>query len=226
MTPAVPTLRVERALWAEGRIVIACDEVGRGALAGPVAIGAAVLAPRSGRPRVPEGLRDSKLIPEARRPDVAARAGAWVDASAIGWSTSAEIDEVGITRALGRAAHRAIEGLRAQGVQIGEALVILDGSHDYISAAGALECAVRPIVKADRDCASAAAASVLAKVARDGLMVDLHGTEPVYVWDRNKGYASAEHRAAISAHGMSSHHRASWAIAGTPTDGRGNTRPI
>lgn len=216
MTPATPTLRLERSLWGEGRIVIACDEVGRGALAGPVTIGAAVMAPRGGRPRVPEGLRDSKLIPEPRRAEVAGRAGAWVDASALGWATSAEIDEVGITRALGRAAHRAIDGLRAQGVPIAEAIVILDGSHDYISAAGALECPVRPVVKADRDCASAAAASVLAKVARDALMVDLHETSPVYVWDRNKGYASAAHRAAIVEHGMSDHHRASWAIVGAP----------
>ncbi|MDF2492137.1 MAG: ribonuclease [Microbacterium sp.] len=216
MTPPVPTLRLERSLWAEGRIVIACDEVGRGALAGPVAIGATVMAPRPGRPRVPVGLRDSKLIPEPRRADVAARAGAWVDASALGWATSAEIDEVGIMRALGRAAHRAIDGLRAQGVPISEALVILDGNHDYITAAGALECAVRPVIKADRDCATAAAASVLAKVARDALMVDLHDSAPMYVWDRNKGYASSAHRAAIAEHGISAHHRSSWAIADAP----------
>ncbi|KAA9134994.1 ribonuclease HII [Microbacterium caowuchunii] len=216
MTPVAPTLRVERALWAEGRIVIACDEVGRGALAGPVTIGATVMAPRSGRPRVPEGLRDSKLIPEARRAEVAERAAAWVDASALGWATSAEIDEVGIIRALGRAAHRAIAGLRGQGVPIGDAIVLLDGNHDYISPAGPLECAVRPIVKGDRDCASAAAASVLAKVARDSLMVDLHESAPVYVWDRNKGYASSAHRAAILEHGMSDHHRASWAILDAP----------
>lgn len=216
MTPPVPTLRLERALWAEGRIVIACDEVGRGALAGPVAIGATVMAPRTGRPRVPEGLRDSKLIPETRRADVATRAGTWVDASAVGWSTSAEIDEVGITRALGRAAHRALDVLRAQGVALTDAIVILDGNHDYISPAGSLECAVRPVIKADRDCASAAAASVLAKVARDTLMVDLHDDAPVYEWHRNKGYASAVHRAAIAEHGISAHHRSSWAIGGGP----------
>jgi ribonuclease HII len=217
VTPATPTLRVERAIWSEGRIVIACDEVGRGALAGPVAIGAAVMAPRPGRPRVLPGLRDSKLIPEARRAEVAQRAGQWVDASAIGWASSAEIDEVGIMRALGRAAHRALAGLREQGVPIRDALVILDGNHDYISATDPLECDVRTIVKADRDCASAAAASVLAKVARDALMVELHDSAPVYVWDRNKGYASEAHRSAIIEHGISAHHRASWAITGAPT---------
>lgn len=217
MNPATPTLRVERALWADGRVVIACDEVGRGALAGPVAIGAAVMAPRSGRPRVLSGLRDSKLIPEPRRADMARRAAAWVDASAIGWATSTEIDEVGIMGALGRAAHRAVDGLRAQGVPLTDAVVILDGNYDYITATGPLECDVRTIVKADRDCASAAAASVLAKVARDTLMVELHDTAPMYVWDRNKGYASAAHRAAIAEHGMSAHHRASWSISGAPT---------
>ena len=65
--------------------------------------------------------------------------------------------------------------------------------------------------------ASAAAASVLAKVARDDLMVGLHDEAPAYQWARNKGYASAEHRAAIRSHGLSAHHRASWAIADAPT---------
>lgn len=213
MTVAVPTLRLERSLWRRGQLVIACDEVGRGSLAGPVTIGAAVLAPRGPRARVPEGLRDSKLIPERRRAQIAERAAAWVDASAIGWATSAEIDEVGIVRALGMAAHRALAGLRSEGVAVAEATVVLDGPHDYISAAGPLECEVRPVVKADRDCASAAAASVLAKVARDAVMVRLHDSAPVYCWDRNKGYASAAHRAAIRSHGMSEHHRSSWAIA-------------
>lgn len=76
---------------------------------------------------------------------------------------------------------------------------------------------MQPIVKADRDCASAAAASVIAKVARDDLMTRLHDEEPVYGWARNKGYASAAHREAIRSHGLSAHHRASWAIADAPT---------
>lgn len=217
MTPVRPTLRVEKALWAEGRTVIACDEVGRGALAGPVAVGAAVMAPRTQRVRVPEGLRDSKLIPEARRAAMADTARSWVDATALGWATAAEIDAVGITRALGLAAQRALNALRAQGVGFADAVVLLDGNHDYISPVAPLECAVRPIIKGDRDCASASAASVVAKVARDALMVDLHQHDPVYRWERNKGYASLEHRSAIDAHGLSAHHRASWAIAPAPT---------
>ncbi|SDO80552.1 RNase HII [Microbacterium sp. ru370.1] len=212
-----PTLTLERRLLKQHAIVIACDEVGRGALAGPVAVGAAVIDPARSRKRVPAGLRDSKLVPEARRPEVAARAAAFVQHSAVGWASSVEVDEIGIIRALGLAAVRAIADLRAHGVVPEEALVILDGNHDYITPAGESGLTVRPVIKADRDCASAAAASVIAKVARDTLMTGLHDDLPAYGWARNKGYASLDHREAISAHGMSMHHRHSWAIAAAPT---------
>lgn len=217
MSVIAPTLTLERRLLREHTLVIACDEVGRGALAGPVAVGAVTVDAARARRRVPEGLRDSKLVAEHHRPAVAERAAAWVTTSAVGWSSAAEIDEVGIIRALGLAALRAIAELRAFGVVPEDAIVLLDGNHDYITPAGGAGLHVRPVVKADRDCASAAAASVLAKVARDDLMVGLHDDEPVYQWVRNKGYASAEHRAAIRSHGLSAHHRASWAIADAPT---------
>lgn len=217
MTVAEPRLTLERRLLREHSIVIACDEVGRGALAGPVAVGAAVIdGPRS-RKRIPQGLRDSKLVPELRRADVAARAASWVSASAVGWASSAEIDDVGIMRALGLASIRALADLRAHGVVPEDAIVILDGNYDYITAAGAAGLRVRPVIKADRDCASAAAASVIAKVARDALMTELHDELPAYQWARNKGYASPEHRDAIREHGISAHHRASWSIAEAPT---------
>lgn len=217
MTVAEPRLTLERRLLKEHAIVIACDEVGRGALAGPVAVGAAVIdAPRA-RKRIPQGLRDSKLVPELRRADVAARAASWVSASAVGWASSAEIDEIGIMRALGLASIRALADLRAHGVIPEEAIVLLDGNYDYISAAGATGLRVRPVIKADRDCASAAAASVIAKVARDALMVELHQELPAYYWASNKGYASPDHRDAIREHGISAHHRASWSIAEAPT---------
>ena len=217
MTVAVPRLTVERRLLREHALVIACDEVGRGALAGPVAVGAAVIDVARARRRIPEGLRDSKLVAEHHRHAVAERAAGWVGASSVGWATADEIDRVGIIRALGLAALRAIAELRAQGIVPEEAIVILDGNHDYITPAGGGGLRVQPIVKADRDCASAAAASVLAKVARDDLMTRLHDEHPVYRWERNKGYASAEHRDAIRSHGLSAHHRASWAIADAPT---------
>ncbi|MBD3757018.1 MULTISPECIES: ribonuclease HII [Microbacterium] len=217
MTVAVPRLTVERRLLREHALVIACDEVGRGALAGPVAVGAAVIDVARARRRIPEGLRDSKLVAEHHRHAVAERAAGWVGASSVGWATADEIDRVGIIRALGLAALRAIADLRAQGIVPEEAIVILDGNHDYITPAGGGGLRVQPIVKADRDCASAAAASVLAKVARDDLMTRLHDEHPVYRWERNKGYASADHRDAIRSHGLSAHHRASWAIADAPT---------
>ncbi len=212
-----PTLSLERRLLQEHALIIACDEVGRGALAGPVAVGAAVIDPARSRKRVPAGLRDSKLVPEARRPEVAARAAAFVQHSAVGWASSEEIDEIGIIRALGLAAVRAIADLRAHGVVPEDALVILDGNHDYITPAGERGLRVKPVIKADRDCASAAAASVIAKVARDAVMTGLHDELPAYGWARNKGYASLDHREAIGVHGMSVHHRRSWAIAAAPT---------
>lgn len=213
MTVVEPRLTLERRLLRERPLVIALDEVGRGALAGPVAVGAVVVDERGARRRVPAGLRDSKLVPEQRRPDVAARAARWVQASAVGWASSAEIDDIGIIRALGLAALRAIADLRAHGVVAEDAIVLLDGNHDYVTPAGGTGLAVRPVIKADRDCASAAAASVIAKVARDTLMTRLHDDLPAYGWARNKGYASPDHRDAIQLHGLTEHHRASWAFA-------------
>ena len=217
MTVVEPRLTLERRLLREHAIVIACDEVGRGALAGPVAVGAAVIDAQGSRRRIPQGLRDSKLVPELRRAGVAERAASWVSANAVGWASSAEIDEIGIMRALGLAAIRALADLRAQGVVPEDAIVILDGNYDYIRPAGAWSLTVQPVIKADRDCASAAAASVIAKVARDSLMTDLHDELPAYNWARNKGYASPDHREAIRTHGISRHHRASWSIADAPT---------
>lgn len=212
-----PTLRMERALLKEHELIIALDEVGRGALAGPVAVGAAVMDAACSRRRVPDGLRDSKLITERRRPDVAERAAAWVPASGVGWASAGEVDEFGIMRALGLAASRAVLAIAEQGFDTQRALVLLDGNHDYVSRVHPTPLQVRPVIKADRDCASVSVASVVAKVARDTLMVDLHVDHPMYQWERNKGYASEEHRAAIRESGLSPHHRASWAIAEAPT---------
>ncbi len=208
-----PTLELERTLVSDHRWIIACDEVGRGALAGPVVIGASWFETAALPTEVPEGLRDSKLIPEKRRAEMAERAAAWAPASALGWASAQEVDDVGIIRALGLAAMRAITALPVTGLIPADGIVLLDGNHDYISPAGGWDHRVRTVIKGDRDCATISSASVIAKVARDDHMVDLHQVEPVYGWDRNKGYGSAAHRAAIDAHGLSRHHRASWAIA-------------
>lgn len=217
MTVATPKLTLERKLLSECELIIALDEVGRGALAGPVAVGAAVMDAAGSRRRVPEGLRDSKLVTEKRRPDVAMRAAAWVRASGVGWASAAEIDAVGIMGALGLAASRAVQSVVDQGFAVENALVLLDGNHDYVSRVHPTPLRVRSQVKADRDCASVSAASVVAKVARDTHMAELHDTYPDYQWDRNKGYASAEHREAIRTLGLSPYHRASWAITDAPT---------
>ncbi|WDH80123.1 ribonuclease HII [Microbacterium esteraromaticum] len=217
MAVVEPTLRLERQLLRDFDLIIALDEVGRGALAGPVAVGAAVMDARGSRRRVPEGLRDSKMITEKRRPEMAERAHAWVSASGVGWSTADEVDEVGIMRALGLAASRAVQSVVDHGASLDRTLIILDGNHDYLSAVHPASVTVRTVIKGDRDCASVSAASVIAKVARDGLMASLHPEHPAYQWDRNKGYASREHREAIRAQGLSPFHRASWAIAEAPT---------
>lgn len=214
MTPATPTLALERKLLREHAWLIACDEVGRGAIAGPVVVGATLFDAALARKRVPEGLRDSKLIAEHRRTDVAERTATWAAHNALGWATAREVDEVGIIRALGLAALRAITQLVGSELDPHEGIVLLDGNYDYISPAGGWDYTVRPVIKGDRDCASAAAASVIAKVARDAYMIRLHDDEPVYEWAHNKGYASAAHRDAISAHGMSEHHRQTWAFQG------------
>ncbi|MFD5214736.1 ribonuclease HII [Microbacterium sp. NPDC058345] len=217
MTVVAPRLTLERSLLKEFDLIIALDEVGRGALAGPVAVGATVMDAAGARRRVPDGLRDSKLITEKRRPAMADRARGWVSHSGVGWATAAEIDEVGITRALGLAASRAVQAVVDDGVSLERTLVILDGNHDYVSRVHPAPLRVRPVVKADRDCASVSAASVIAKVARDTLMASLHPEHPAYQWDRNKGYASPEHRQAIRDLGLSPLHRSSWAIADAPT---------
>lgn len=216
MSPAVPTLDLESRLLGASPLVIGLDEVGRGALAGPVAVGAAAVDAGVAATPLPEGLRDSKLVSEKRRPDLAERTAAWVRAGSVGWATPGEVDEIGILGALGLAATRALLRLAEAGVDVPAGVVLLDGDRDYVSRPardelGALD--VRPVVKGDRDAASISAASIAAKVARDAVMVDLHAQFAPYGWDRNKGYASAAHRQAIAEHGLTPHHRASWAIA-------------
>ena len=217
MTVVAPTLTLERQLLKQFDLIIALDEVGRGALAGPVAVGAAVMDAADARRRVPEGLRDSKLITEKRRPGMAETARNWVRASSVGWSSASEVDEVGIMRALGLAASRAVQTVVDNGISLDRTLVILDGNHDYLSRVHSVPLTVRTVIKGDRDCASVSAASVIAKVARDDLMGTLHDEHPVYCWSRNKGYASEAHREAIRDRGLSPYHRSSWAIADAPT---------
>lgn len=229
MSPAAPTLDVERGMLRAAPIVIGIDEVGRGALAGPVAVGVCAIRAAEIAVPYPAGLRDSKLLSEAKRDLLAPAAATWVWESAIGWSSAAEIDEYGIGSCLAAAAVRALGELWRVGVPISEAAILLDGAHDWLSPglASPLSVTVRP--KADRDCAVVAAASVIAKVARDARMRELSEGEDslaVYGWGSNKGYGSAAHRAAILAHGPSPEHRKSWLgrILASPTAAPNATR--
>ncbi|TXK17033.1 ribonuclease HII [Homoserinibacter sp. GY 40078] len=214
MAVADPTLRFERALFREGAaLVIGCDEVGRGAIAGPVAVGLGVFLPDVRR--MPEGLRDSKLLSEARREALHPLVASWAPFSAVGMADNAEVDRIGIVPGLGLAAMRGLETLVLAGVPVEAAVVVLDGSHDWLTPALAdwpetSRPRVVTRVKADRDCATVAAASVLAKVQRDRLMVEADAVHPGYEWTSNKGYASASHYSAIERLGSSPLHRWSW----------------
>ena len=209
MTSTVPTLRHERILMREGaRLVIGMDEVGRGALAGPVGVGLSIVDIDTRT--APEGLKDSKLLPEAKREELQPKVARWVRHGAVGLASNERIEQIGIIAALGLAARRAIDAIRDQGVDLTGAVVLLDGSHDWLSPAidGALPVVMK--VKADRTCAAVAAASVLAKVHRDRLMIEKDALHPGYLWTSNKGYASSDHYAGIDRHGASPLHRWSW----------------
>lgn len=209
MGVADPNLTVERALIAGGApCVIGCDEVGRGALAGPVAVGLAVVDATVRR--MPRGLRDSKMLSEPRREQLAPLAVAWAVHSAVGLASAEEVDAFGIMAALGLAGQRAILRLRADGVDVERGVVLLDGNHDWLNKALTTPLNVVTRIKADRDCASVAAASVIAKVHRDRLMIEADSRVPGYDWASNKGYGSSTHMSAITDLGPSELHRKSW----------------
>jgi ribonuclease HII len=219
-----PNLRVERALQRDGhRVLAGMDEVGRGALAGPVSVGV-VLIDETCR-SAPTGVKDSKLLTPAARVAMVPRIRRWALAYAVGHSSPAEIDEVGIMAALRLAGCRALAA-----VGFVPDLVILDGNHDWLTApeqVGLLAFAgegpatppVTTMVKADLKCSSVAAASVLAKVERDALITAAAPDHPAYRWEENKGYAAPAHLDALRAHGPSELHRRSWHLACLEDDG-------
>lgn len=209
MTVADPTLEFESELHARGaRFVIGCDEVGRGAIAGPVGVGLCVVDVSVGAH--PAGLRDSKMLSEKRREELAPRAADWALYSAVGLATAEEVDTLGIMVSLGMAGKRALAQLHELGASITESVLLLDGSFDWLTPVLRTPLPVRTRVKADRDCASVAAASVVAKVHRDRLMIGYDAEYPGYGWSGNKGYGSAEHYAAIERQGPSVLHRKTW----------------
>ena len=209
MTSSLPRLDLEQGFVARGfSVVIGVDEVGRGALAGPVSVGAVAWWPGAGSP--PEGIRDSKLVPEKSRDSLAASVRQWVRLVAVGHAEPEEIDNNGIVPSLGLAAARAISELVRRFADGTKPIVLLDGSQDWLSKVLPTPIPVVTQVKADRDCLSVAAASLVAKVERDTLMRQFATTYPAYGFDSHKGYGSAKHMAALREHGLSSIHRRSF----------------
>lgn len=173
------------------------DEVGRGCLAGDVLAAAVILDPS----RPVAGLADSKRLSAARRErlygEITARAAAW----AVGRATVAEIDRLNILQASLLAMQRAVAALA-----IAPQHVLVDGNR-----APRFACTATAIVKGDARVPAISAASILAKVLRDAEMDALHARHPLYGFDRHKGYPTAEHFAALKAHGPLPEHRRSFA---------------
>src|SRR5262245_25503807 len=174
-------------------LIAGIDEAGRGPLAGPVVAAAVIL---DGDRRV-AGLRDSKLLTAEARERLAAAIRTHAIAWAVGVAEVMEIDALNILNASLLAMRRAVEALS---VAPTEALV--DGDR-----CPALDCPVRAIVKGDRDVPAISAASILAKTVRDAMLVELDRLYPVYGFARNKGYATADHLAALDRHGPCAAHR-------------------
>lgn len=212
--PAVdPTIETETRLFEMGAtVILSIDEVGRGAIAGPCGVGVAAYLPTSDNP--PAGIRDSKAISEKKRIVLAPLASAWLPASAVGYASAEEIDSLGINKGLALAGARAIQetldALKTADADLSNPIILLDGSHNWLGAASkGLKVVTQ--VKADRDCLSVAAASVIAKVGRDMLMEELAIEHPQYGWAGNKGYGAAAHYAAIKEFGpVKGIHRMTW----------------
>jgi len=191
------TRTIENALrhWGFYRVA-GCDEVGRGCLAGPVVAGAVVLDPDAHIP----GLADSKMLTAAERERltglITTRARAW----SVAFVEPAKIDSLNIHRASLEAMRRAVLALAPlPDAVLVDAFRIPD-----------LHIAQRGVLHGDRRCAAIAAASIIAKVSRDRQMMTAHQTDPRYGYDRHKGYATAEHRAAVERFGYSPLHRRSF----------------
>ena len=197
-----PNRLLERELHDRGHeLVVGIDEVGRGAWAGPLMVGAAVLP----IDRRVNGVRDSKMLSERGRELLFDRVASWCTAWSVGAASHDECDELGMADAQRLATRRALAALGALGV-VPDAAVV-DGSWNFV---GSLVAHVEMRVKADRDCLPVAAASILAKVSRDRIMRTLSVDFPQWHFDTNKGYPCPLHRTALQGWGPSAIHRRSW----------------
>lgn len=193
-----PDLAFEHAAMRGGaRLVAGVDEAGRGPLAGPVTAAAVILDPSC----IPDGLNDSKKLSARRREALAREIMACSD-WAVGHASVEEIDAMNILRASHLAMRRALEGLRQR-----PCLALIDGN----MVPRDMDIAAQPVVGGDARCLSISAASILAKTARDKIMVDLAQQHPGYGWERNAGYPTREHQRALLDLGVTPHHRRSFA---------------
>lgn len=194
-----PSLALERTLWEAGfDVVVGVDEVGRGAWAGPLSVGAAVVP----RERRVYKVRDSKMLTEDEREAIFDRIADWCRVWAVGHASPSECDELGMSEAQRLAAGRAIGQL---GVTPDRVLV--DGNWDFVGTG-----TTTPVVGGDATSLSISAASILAKVTRDRLMRSMADRFPAYDFELNKGYPCPRHRAALAASGPTVIHRRSWAF--------------
>lgn len=194
----IPTLTLETVLAARvGGLVCGVDEAGRGPWAGPVSAGAVILNPDD----IPPGIDDSKALTETRRAvlaiEIKARALAW----GVGFASPEEIETLNILQATGLAMCRAIEALSVQ-----PRAALVDGNYRF-----RLPCDVETAVGGDGLSLSIAAASILAKTARDEIMIAADAEYPGYGFASHKGYNAPIHQAALKAMGPSPIHRKSWA---------------
>lgn len=193
-----PTLDFEKELWTKGYFnVCGLDEVGRGSFAGPVVVGAVIFSPDA---ILPEGIADSKLLTPKKREKLAVL----IKETALEWTiaeASVEvINKVGIGKAAQQAFKQAVESLKKWDYCLIDAFFIdgLDRTKQ------------KPIVHGDSLSVSIAAASIIAKVYRDALMVKLHTQYPEYGFDKHKGYGSKFHQDALKQYGLCPLHRASF----------------
>lgn len=193
-----PDLTHEQRLRARGLSPVAgIDEAGRGPLAGPVAAAAVILDPRD----VPEGLDDSKRLRPAVRENLYGEIMARAISVSVALASAAEIDRLDIRQATLLAMSRA-----AHALAVVPAFILIDGR----DIPPGLPCPGEAIVKGDTTCASIAAASIVAKVTRDRLMVRLARAYPAYGFEQHVGYGTKAHLAAIAAHGPCPFHRLSF----------------
>jgi len=195
----VPGIVHERAYWQDGAVVAGIDEVGRGAWAGPLTLAAVVLPPD----RRMYKLRDSKQLAPPERERLSVRLHGFARGIGLGHATNDEIDRHGLTHAMRIAAVRAVEALPTR-----PDVALLDGHWDFLETP---DVRTETIVRGDARSASIAAASIVAKVARDRLLVEASEHHPGYAFASNKGYPSPEHIAALDEHGPCTLHRRSWA---------------